>query len=83
MYILIFIAGSVFTLLMFGTCLVLAFKITEYKEDLETIREAKKKKALLQSSPAGAGVIRPKTKEQIALDKDETAQAFEDLLKEI
>lgn len=77
--VLIFISGALFTLILVALSLVLAFRITDYKENLEVARERKRKAFAIKNTAKG-GVLIPKTLEERQLEKDEEFQAFTDLL---
>ena len=79
-----FMEGSLFTLFLLSLCLLMAFRISEYREDTEIRKERKKnvqQEIPFQENDEG-GVVKPLRPEQRALKKDETAQAFIDLLNE-
>jgi hypothetical protein len=78
--ILIFLSGSVFTLALLGGSLFFAFKITDYREDLSIKREEKRKKASIKAQEGRGGVIKPKTYAEKQFEKDETSQAFLEII---
>ena len=83
MDIIYFIAGCLFSLLLTGACLFVSYKVLQYKEDTD-IRRSEKAKAILKRSvpsPSG-GVIRPKTTQQIAEERNEELDAFKELLSD-
>ena len=76
-----FMAGSLFTLFLVALCLLLAFKVAEYKESREERRESNKRPLPSPTQKADMyGSIKPLTTEQIANMKNEELQAFEDIL---
>lgn len=80
-YILVFIAGCLFSLVLVAICLLVSYKVIDFKENIEVRREDKQRKIRRNNTPIpDGGVIRPKTYEELENDKNEELQAFNEIL---
>lgn len=75
----IFLSGGIFSLIVVYVSFRVSFMVVEFKEDREVKSEIKKKN-LLKAAATGGSIIRPKTPQQIANEKDEELQAIKDVL---